>query len=71
MILWELLANAPLFRRGTEGLTSVAVLEHDVPFVTTLREGLDLAWNRFFDRALAASPAARFQTASEMSLALA
>lgn len=70
VVLWELLANQPLFRRGTEGLTSVAVLEHDVPFVTTRREGLDLAWNGFFDKALAASPAARFQTAAEMSAAL-
>ncbi len=71
VVLWELLAGEPLFRRGSDGLTAMAVLSHEVPAITAKRTGLDAAWDTFFDRALAVSTAARFQSAGEMSAALA
>lgn len=71
VVLWELVAGEPLFRRGSDGLTAMAVLHHEVPSIVEKRRGLDAAWEAFFERALAASPANRFQSAGEMSAALA
>ena len=71
VVLWELLAGEPLFRRGSDGLTAMAVLGHEVPAITGKRPGLDPTWDTFFEQALAVSSAARFQSAGEMSAALA
>ncbi len=71
VILWELLAGEPLFRRGTDGLTAMAVLNHEVPPISAKRPGLDPEWDAFFERALAAAPVNRFASAGEMSAALA
>ncbi len=71
VILWELLAVESLFRRGTDGLTAMAVLYHDVPAITAKRPDLPAAWDTFFDKALASIPSERFQSAGEMSAALA
>lgn len=71
VVLWELLALEPLFRRGSEGLTAVAVLENKVSPISKKRRDLDEEWDRFFARALAPLPEDRFASAAEMSAALA
>ncbi|NUO49517.1 MAG: serine/threonine protein kinase [Polyangiaceae bacterium] len=71
VILWELLAVESLFRRGTDGLTAIAVLNHEVPSIASRRADLDEGWDDFFDKSLAVHPSDRFQSAGEMSAALA
>lgn len=70
VVLWELLAAEPLFRRGTEGLTVMALLNHEVPRLADKRSGLPEAWEAFFDRALADKRIDRFESAAEMSAEL-
>jgi serine/threonine-protein kinase len=71
VILWELLSVESLFRRGTDGLTAIAVLNHEVPSIASRRADLDQGWDDFFDKALAVHPSDRFQSAGEMSAGLA
>lgn len=71
VILWELLAVESLFRRGTDGLTAIAVLNHEVPSIGSRRPELGAAWDDFFTKALAGHPSDRFLSAGEMSAALA
>ena len=67
VIVWELLAGRSLFHRGAEGPTLVAVLSADIEAPSTVRAGLDPAWDAFIVRALGRDPDARFPSASVMS----
>lgn len=71
VILWELLSGRPLFRRGTEGLSALAILNHEVPPLSEVSAELAAQWDPILRRALAQNAASRFQTANEMSAALA
>lgn len=70
IMLWELLTNESLFRRGSEGLTMMALLHHDVPAVASRRDGLSELWDGFFATALAPHRADRFESAADMGAAL-
>ena len=70
VILFELVAGAPLFRRANEALTLMALMHRDVPRVATLRAELSPEWDTFFERALAERPGGRFASAEEMAAAL-
>lgn len=71
VIMWELLTGRSLFRRGNEALTIMAVLDHEVPRVSTVRDDTTPEWDGFFARALAPSPSQRFVSAAQMRVALA
>jgi len=70
VILWELLAGRPLFHRGAEGPTLVAVLSAEIDVPSSLHDGLDPAWDALVLRALARDAELRFPSASEMSSAI-
>jgi serine/threonine-protein kinase len=70
VILWELLAGRPLFRRENEAATLHALLSEPIPRVADAQEGLDASWDAFLKRALARAPADRFGSAREMLAAL-
>lgn len=70
VLLWELLCGKPLFHRGSEGPTLLALMSADVPHPTSARDDIHPGWDTFLARALARDPIERFATASAMSLAL-
>jgi serine/threonine protein kinase len=70
VILWELLTGETLFKREFEGATILAIVKDRIPPPSTLRAGLDTAWDEFFERALDRDPSGRFQSAAEMADAL-
>jgi serine/threonine-protein kinase len=71
VLLWELLSGRPLFFRGAEGPTLLALMSGDVEPISSLRADLRLGWDAFFTRALAKLPEDRFRTAAEMDASLA
>ncbi len=71
VILWECLSGKPLFRRGTEGLSALAILNHEVPPLAGVSAEVATTWDPVLRRALAAEPSSRFQTATEMAAAIA
>ncbi|HTJ84365.1 MAG TPA: serine/threonine-protein kinase [Polyangiaceae bacterium] len=71
VILWELLAARPLFYRGAEAPTLLALMAGDVEPITAVRPGALSGWDAFFAKALARAPEDRFSSASEMDAALA
>lgn len=71
VILWECLSGKPLFRRGTEGLSALAILNHEVPPLSGVSAEVATTWDPVLRRALAAEPSSRFQTAAEMAAAIA
>jgi serine/threonine-protein kinase len=71
VVLWEALTNQRLFFRDNEAATMLAVLDFSVPAPSSVRTGLNVAWDAFFTRALAKASDKRFQTAVGMSNALA
>ena len=71
VILWELVCGKPLFHRGSDGPTLLAVMSADVPRPTSSRDDIDPGWDTFVERALARDPAERFPSATAMSTALA
>ena len=71
VLLWELLCGKPLFHRGSEGPTLLAVMSADVPRPTASRDDIHPGWDAFIARALARDPEERFSSAAAMSLALA
>lgn len=70
VMLWELLAGRPLFRRGSEAASIMALMSHDVPALISARSALDPGWDAFFARALAERTQSRFSSATEMAAAL-
>jgi serine/threonine-protein kinase len=71
VILWELVCGKPLFHRGGEGPTLLAVMSADVPRPTGSRDDIHPGWDAFIERALARDPGERFPSATAMSTALA
>src|SRR5262249_988413 len=70
VILWELLAGAPLFEVDGAAAPRSAILAYEPSAVTAMRTDVDFGWNGFFARALARDPAARYRSAREMADAL-
>jgi hypothetical protein len=70
IMLWELVAGRRLYSRGTDAANLLAIVNEAVPPPSKYREGLDVRWDAFFARALAAAPEERFPTAEQMREAL-
>ena len=69
VIAWELLCGRPLFERGCETSTLMALIADPVPSAS-LEGGVDGTWDAFFERALARDPHQRFPNAAAMALDL-
>jgi eukaryotic-like serine/threonine-protein kinase len=70
VVLWELLAGRRLFARSDPGATVAAVLGGEVQPPSQLRPEITPALEAVVMKALAPDPAARFDSAREMALAL-
>ena len=70
VILWELLAGRPLFKRENDAATLAALIYDEVPPVSRFRPDIDPAWDAFLARALYRDPVRRFESASAMARAL-
>ena len=70
IILHELLAGAPLFRRDSEYASLMAVLTAPVPSVRTLRPEVPKSVDAIVTKALQRQSDARFSSAQEMQLAI-
>lgn len=70
VILWELCAGQPLFHRGSEGPTLLAVMSAEVPPLASIRADVDRGWDAFFACALAREKEGRFASAADMASAL-
>ena len=70
IIVWEMLAGRPLFRRDNDAATLGALLYDPIPRIFELRSDVDPAWDAFLERAVARAPDQRFATAGEMADAL-
>jgi serine/threonine-protein kinase len=70
VVLWELLCGTPLFQRGAEGPTLVAVLSAEIPVPSSVRAALDPAWDGVIRKALAREVTDRFVSATAMSEAI-
>ncbi|MBL9022022.1 MAG: serine/threonine protein kinase [Myxococcales bacterium] len=70
VVLWELFAGEPLFRRGSEAATLLAVVEASPRSIRSIRPDLAEGWDGFFSTALARHRAERFGSAAEMRAAL-
>ena len=72
VILWgALVCGRPLFHRGSEGPTLVAVLSAEIEPPTHVRPGLDPQWDRLIAHALDREVMQRVDSASAMSAELA
>jgi serine/threonine-protein kinase len=71
VVLWELLCGRPLFLRGAEGPTLLALMAADIPRPTSLRSDVDPAWDYVLMEALERDPARRTPSATAMSTRLA
>ncbi len=67
VVLWELLAGQPLFKRRTETETVMAVTRLERPPLAELRPGLCPKLEAIVDRALAREPEDRFPNAGAMA----
>jgi tRNA A-37 threonylcarbamoyl transferase component Bud32 len=70
IVLYELATVRRLFKADTEFLTMSAIVQARVPRPMLLRKDLPADLERIILKALAREPAARFQTAEELRLAL-
>jgi len=70
VMLWEALAGKPLFYRGSEAATLLALIAGDVESMTTARPAASIRWDAFFAKAVAGNPDDRFGSAREMEAAL-
>jgi serine/threonine-protein kinase len=70
VVLWELIANQPLFGGGTDAQVVRRVLHKPVPALSTIRPDVDPALDAILARALERDPGRRFQTAIELQTAL-
>jgi serine/threonine-protein kinase len=71
VVLWELLCNKPLFLRGAEGPTLLALIAGEVPRPSTMRADAEPAWDHLLLRTLDREPARRPPTAVAMASELA
>jgi serine/threonine-protein kinase len=69
VILWELLVGRPLFDRGSDGATMMALVSDPVPPPSSVRR-VDPAWDAFLARAVERHPPDRYRSALEMATAL-
>ena len=67
VVLWELACGRPLFHRGAEGPTLVAVLSSEIEAPSLVQTALDPAWDRVILRALSRDADLRFPSAAAMS----
>lgn len=70
LVLFEMLTGQRAFRRGTMPETMTAILREDPPDLATLRPEVSPGLVRVVNRLLEKSPAARFQTGSDLAFAL-
>ena len=70
VVLWELLTGRPLFLRDNEGATLYAIMNDPLIKPSRLRNGVPRALDEIVMRALARTPADRYETADEMREAL-
>jgi serine/threonine-protein kinase len=70
VVLWELACGKRLFARDNVAATLLAVTTADVPRATSIRQGIDPAWDDFFASAMARDAIDRFPSAREMLEAL-
>ncbi len=72
LLVWELLCLYPTFQRETDAQTLLGVMNTVAPPPSSVRAELAGGpWDAFCAKALAPDPERRFQTAGEMSMALA
>lgn len=69
VVLWELLCGRPLFDRGAEGPTLLALVSDEIPAPSSTR-AVDPAWDGLLLRALERDPDRRYPTARTMLLDL-
>ena len=70
-VLYEMLTGEPPFRRESEGARIYAHMSAEVPWATDVRPEVPERLSEIAQRAMAKKPEERFQTAGEMSRALA
>ncbi|HET7839973.1 MAG TPA: protein kinase, partial [Terriglobia bacterium] len=70
LILYEMLAGRAAFRRETGAETMTAILKEDPPDISGAHPGISPAVVRVVDYCLEKDPAARFQSARDLGLAL-
>jgi eukaryotic-like serine/threonine-protein kinase len=70
LILYEMLAGRAAFRRETGAETMTAILKEDPPEISDAHPGISPAVERVVDYCLEKDPAARFQSARDLGLAL-
>ena len=70
VVLWELACARPLFQRGAEGPTLVAMLSAEIELPSAVTAALDPGWDALILRALARDADQRFASAGAMSEAI-
>jgi hypothetical protein len=70
VVLWEVLTGRPLFLRSNEAATLYAIMNAPIPPPSKLRPEVPPQLDKIVSRALARSPADRYDTAEEMAAAL-
>jgi eukaryotic-like serine/threonine-protein kinase len=70
VVLWETLAARPLFRRGNQSETILAVLSGEVPSLTGVEPAVDPELDAIVRRALSPDPSHRYPTARALARAL-
>ena len=70
VVLWELACARPLFQRGAEGPTLVAMLSAEIESPSAVTAALDPGWDALILRALARDADQRFASAGAMSEAI-
>jgi len=70
VVLWEVLTGRPLFLRDSEAATLYAIMNAPIAPPSKLRPELPPQLDRIASRALARSPAERYDTAEQMAAAL-
>ena len=70
VVLWELLTGRPLFLRSNEAATLYAIMNAPIPPPSELRPEVPPQLDKIVARALARSPADRYDTAEEMGAAI-
>jgi serine/threonine protein kinase len=70
VVVWELLAMQSLFRGSADASALLSIMRGDVRRIRLVRPEVSPEWEPFFDRALAADPAGRFESAEAMREAL-
>jgi serine/threonine protein kinase len=70
VVLWEVLTGRPLFMRDSEAATLYAIMNDPIPLPSRYRPDVPRALDAIVERALARTPADRFESAEEMGMAI-